>query len=78
MKMRQKYIFAEKLETLTDFKEIPVSLISETDEKVDEKDSKWMQVLLWTIFVLTFIGTVAGIPLAYFLGRGKTTESIEV
>ena len=78
MKMRQKYIFTEKLETITDFKEIPVSVISETYQKVDDKTSKWMQVLLWTIFVLTFIGTVAGIPLAYFLGRGKTTESIEV
>ena len=76
--MRQKYKFTEKLETITDFKQIPVSVISETDQKVDEKTSKWMQVLLWTIFVLTFIGTVAGIPLAYFLGRGKTTESIEV
>ena len=78
MKMRQKYIFTEKLETITDFKEIPVSVISETYQKVDDKTSKWMQVLLWTIFVLTFIGTVAGIPLAYFLGPGKTTESIEV
>lgn len=80
--MQGKYTITEKFDEIPDLTEISVSINSETNkkehEKSEKKSSKWIQALLWTIFVLTFIGTVAGIPLAYFFGRGKISEESEV